>query len=159
MATDTPFVRGADKLRARLQRVADAVNLAALVEDIGQTLERRTIQRFDREIDPDEQPWAPLSRVTLENKKKLGCGNRRKLVRTGELRSSIRRVRGTAGLAVNTGAGFRIGITDPRIAQKGRYLNFGTRKIPARRFLGIGMLDIRAVDGLLRRKAKFLEDV
>lgn len=159
MATDTRFVRGADKLRARLQRVGDAVNLAALIEDIGQTLERRTIQRFDREIDPDEQPWQPLAEVTLRDKKKLGFGNRRKLVRTGELRSSIRRIRGTAGLAVNTGAGFRIGIENPKVAKRGRYLNFGTGKIPARRFLGIGRLDVRAVDGLLRRKAKFLEGV
>jgi len=57
----------------------------------------------------------------------------------------------------NTGAGIRIGITDPDIATYGVVQNRGNGRVPARRFLGIGRLDVKAVDSKLRRIAAQLE--
>jgi hypothetical protein len=83
------------------------------------------------------------------------------LVRTGKLRGSIKLIRGSVDGATftNTGGGIRIGIEDPEIAAYARVHNrgFPAKKIPARQFLGVSRNDIKAVDGLLRRKAKQIE--
>lgn len=81
------------------------------------------------------------------------------LVRTGKLRASIRMIRGGAGaMYTNTGAGFRIGIQDPEVAEYARYQQNGVPgRIPARRLIGIGRLDVKAVDSLMRRRAAQLE--
>jgi len=157
MATDTPFVRGADKLRDRIARIRRTAALPPLTEEVGALILRRTLQRFDSEVTPDGIPWAPLSDATLKRRKK-NFGGSKILVNTRDLRNSIRRVVGGLGsFAINTGGGFRIGIQDPDIAEYARVQNNGTGRIPARRFLGIAALDVRAVDSLMRRKARQIE--
>lgn len=158
MATDTKFVKGADKLRERISTIRRNLNLPALEESISVLLHTRTMRRFDQQTDPDGNRWPELKPSSLKDKKYKGYAERPMLVRTKDLRSAIRVIRGGVGtLAINTGAGFRIGVEDRRIASYGRFLNFGTAGMKARRFLGIGALDIKAVDSLLRRKAKQIE--
>lgn len=157
---DTQFVRGADKLSARIQSIKAAIALPSLTSEIADLLVRRTLQRFDREEDPDGKKWAPLATETLATKQRLGYGKKGILKRTESLREAIGRIRGGIGtFAVNTGAGFRIGIKDPATVDRARALNYGTNKIPARRFLGIGRLDVKAVDSLMRRRASKLENL
>jgi phage gpG-like protein len=148
MGLDTKFVRGASKLKETLNRIQAELSLPIMKEEIGQFILRRTLVSFDHEEDPDGSPWQPNATSTLR-RKRVGILNV-----TGTLRNSIQLIRGSniGTLAVNTGAGIRIGISDPEQARIGRYQQFGTKNIPARRFLGIGAEDIKAVDNYLRRK-------
>lgn len=156
MASDTRFVRGAEKLSRRISTIRSKLQLPALMDEIGELLLKRTKDRFKAEVTPEGRPWVPLSPYTLRRKAALGYGDAQKLVRTGKLRDSIERIRGRAdgGTFFNTGAGFRIGITDPEIAEYAKVQNQGSHdgRIPARRFLGISALDVKAVDSFLRRK-------
>lgn len=155
MATDNQYVRGADKLARRINTIRARLSLPALTDEIGDLLLRRTLQRFDQEVDPNNRPWRPLAIATLERKRRLGYGNNNMLVREGTLRNSIKKITGrNAGATyANTGAGVRIGIADPKVAEYARAQNQGVPgRIPARRFLGVGRLDVKAVDSFLRRR-------
>jgi len=157
MATETPFVRGAERLSQRIATIRRNLSLPALTDEIGDLLLRRTMDRFDREVDPDGKSWKPLALSTLERKRRLGFGDKKKLVRTQKMRDSIRKITGrNAGATyANTGAGVRIGISDPKEIDKARAQNLGVPgRIPARRFLGVGRLDVKAVDSFLRRKGR-----
>lgn len=154
--TDTEYVRGAARLAQRIRTLRAALSLPVLENEIGQLLLRRTLQRFDNEVDPDGRPWAPLSTETLRRRKRKGGKQGKKiLVQTGAMRAAIRRIRGSASglIAVNTGAGFRIGVADKEQTGKAAAHQFGTAGIPVRRFLGIGRLDVKSVDSFLRRRA------
>lgn len=160
MARDTQYVQGAQRLARRISTIRTRLALPPLVDEIGGLLLKRTLERFDREVDPFGVPWRELAPSTLRRKAALGYGSSPKLVRTREMRSAIQLIRGRAdgGMFTNTGAGSRIGIVDPDVVPKARAQNRGVPgRIPARRFLGIGPLDVKAVDGFMRRKAAQLE--
>lgn len=83
--------------------------------------------------------------------------------RTGRLRGAIGVLGGAGGtgFGVVTGAGFRIGVRSQNISDGTRTINpalygkvhhQGNKHVPQRRFLGIGALDVKAVDSLLRRE-------
>lgn len=159
MVSDTRVVRGAEKLSKRISTIRSKLALPPLTSEIGDLLLKRTMIRFKQEVSPEGTPWAPLAEATIARRRREGYGPGPKLVRTGALKGAIQIIRGRAdgGIFFNTGAGLRIGITDPEIAEYGNVQNRGDGRIPARRFLGISALDIRAVDSLLRRKAAQLE--
>lgn len=144
--TDTHFVRGAAKIAKRIRTIQARTQIAlhsGLLEDL---LLRRIKDRFERQVDPDGRPWPRAAASTLKRKT-----NPKLLQRSGTLLRSIAIIRvNNRGLAVATGAGFRIGVTDPEAARYGRFHQFGIG-VPQRRFLGIGELDRKAVDSLLRR--------
>lgn len=161
MASDSQFVNGAAKLSRRIATIRERLGVPALTKEIGELLLTRTQRRFDEEVDPDGNPWVPLSLHTILIKRRLGYGDKKKLVRTQRLRNSIRLLRGSASGAVftNTGAGVRIGIpAGTKEAAYGRVQNYGGGRIPARRFLGIGALDIKSVDSFMRRRAQQIVD-
>jgi len=160
VAEDTKFVRGAAKLSQRIKTIRNSIALPSMVEEITDLLLKRTWRRFDRQVDPNENKWEPLKESTISEKKRSGFGDQPTLVRTKAMRKAIHAIRGGFGSTYfNTGAGGRIGIDDPEITEYARVQNKGDKShnIPARRFLGLGALDIRAVDGLMRRKGKQLE--
>lgn len=157
MALDTPFIRGADRLRQRIETIRATLSVPVVVEDVSTLLEARTLRRFNRQVDPDEKPWPKLTEAGAASKRRSGSGGAKLLVRSGALRGSIRRIRGGSGtLSVNTGASARIGIDDPEIAEYARVHQEGLGRLPIRRFLGIGRLDVKAVDSYLRRRADAL---
>lgn len=155
MVKDTPFVRGSAKLQQRIRTISRTLGLPALMPEVGDLLYARTMRRFDRQVDPDENAWPPLAESTLRRKKAEGFEGKPPLVRKGDMRNAIRLIVGNATGATytNTGAGFRIGIAEEDIAEYATIQNRGNQRIPARRFLGIGRLDVKAVDSLMRRKA------
>lgn len=161
MVEDTQYVQGAKKLSKRIATLRKNLSLPPLLDEIGALLYRRTMNRFEREVTPNYAPWAELKPSTLRRKTALGYGDKQKLERTGKLKKAIQIIRGRAdgGTFTNTGAGFRIGIVDPEVAKYATLQNNGDSRIPARRFLGIAALDVKAVDSLLRRKAKQAERV
>lgn len=161
MAEDTATVKGAAKLSRRIRTLRQKYSLPPLINEIGALLYRRTMERFAREITPDYAPWADLKPATLRRKAAQGYGDKQKLERTSAMRKAIQLIRGRAdgGTFANTGASARIGIVDPEIAEYARIQNVGDRsgRIVSRRFLGIGALDVKAVDSFLRRRAKQIE--
>lgn len=155
--TDTKFVRGADKLKIRIATIRKNLNLPAFTEEIATLLVGRTKRRFASELDPNNTKWKRLKASTLRRKRAAGAGDAGVLVRTGKLRDSIGLIRGGfRGFGVNTGAGFRIGVQDPKVARYAVAHQQGLG-IPVRRIVGVGELDIKAVDTLMRRKARQLE--
>lgn len=152
---DSRNVTGAEKLARRIKTIRASLAIGPMVNEIGDLLLRRTLKRFDEETAPDGTKWKPLKPETQRRRAWLGVMSPRMLVNTGNLRSSITIIRGNAteALYANTGAGVRIGIEGgTEEAEYGRHINYGTRKMRARRFLGIGPLDIKAVDAFLRRQ-------
>ena len=155
MATNK-FVRGDTKIAAKVRNIKTVLAVAVLQEELGQLLLRRTLDRFDREVDPDNKPWVPLAESTLQRRRRDAAGKGSKILhKTLALRNSIQRIRGSASglVAANTGAGFRIGVNDPSQTGKAAAHQYGTASIPVRKFLGIGKLDVRSVDNFLRRRS------
>jgi hypothetical protein len=117
---------------------------------------KRVKARFNRGVDADGVKWPPLEPAT--KRRKSSSKHQNPLKRTGTLYDAIKVIQGThAGLfASATGAGFRIGVSDPEAAEYGRLMNNGfyhvraKRMIQPRRFLGVGELDRKAVDSALR---------
>lgn len=127
--------------------------MPVMIPQIGELLLRRTLDRFDREVDPDGQPWVDLTDATQSRKKRAGAGDKKKLVRERTLRDSIKVIRGGLDSTfVNTGAGLRIGIDGNTTDSDGELVSVYARiQNRHRRFLGVGRLDVKAVDSLLRR--------
>lgn len=159
MAGDTNFVKGAAKLGARIATIRQSYSLPKFTAEITDLLLNRTLRRFDRQVDPDEHPWPAITEAGAKSKQRAGYGGRPLLRRSGKMRDSIRAIRGGVGtIFTNTGAKVRIGIDDPEVAKYAAVHNKGQGRFPMRRFIGLGRLDIRAVDSLLRRKAKQIEE-
>ncbi len=152
MANDSEFVDGAAKLSRRIATITERLALPPMIAEIGQLLLRRTMDRFDREIDPDGHPWKPLESSTLKRRDYAGAG-KKMLVRTKLMRNSIQIIKGGLNATfTNTGAGLRIGIDSSAVDERGEHVSVYARiQNRERRFLGVGRLDVKAVDGLLRR--------
>lgn len=152
---DSQFVNGAARLSRRIATIRTKLNLPDVTAEVGNLMLRRVKDRFNAEVNPDNMRWAPLKESTLRVKRALGYGDQRKLVRTGTMRDAIQIIAGGASSTFfNTGAGVRIGIQDPEVAKYATIQNNGNKRIKARRFLGVGRLDVKAVDSLLRRMAR-----
>jgi len=76
-------------------------DLRPAFEDIGEMLVRSTDQRFEDQVGPDGQPWAPLSPAHLLFKQKKGY-NTKILTMRGRLRASIVARPGATQVAVGT---------------------------------------------------------
>lgn len=168
------FVDGVDKLKRRIATIRSKVSftLNAVVEDFASLLLRRIKERYSIGVDPDGNPWADLRPATLERKKRYPTKpeySTTKGFSTEALFNSLSIIRGTsAGLfAVSTGVGVRIGIGREggmgwtkvrgedisiyaRVFQKG---NSAHNQV-ARRFLGIGRLDVKSAGAFLNRRVK-----
>lgn len=153
---DTRYVHGAERLGRRMATITAALSLPVLTREVGELLLKRTLIRFKEEVDPDNVPWKPLAATTMLRRRNIpGIGEAHPiLVRSTRLRGAIRVLRGQAAGAVytNTGAGVRIGVDDPDLVARARAHQQGNARVPQRRFLGIGRLDVKAVDSLLRRR-------
>lgn len=143
------LVHGERALAARIRRVRGSVR-TTLKDKVPPLLLRRTKDRFNRQVDPNERPWQELADSTLERRRRGGNFRRKILHQTERLKRGIALIRGRAALAVNTGAEIRIGVKDAVAAAYGRYHQRGEGGQVQRRFLGIGRADVRAVDLLLK---------
>jgi hypothetical protein len=156
VADDSKFVNGAAKLSQRIATITAKLALPLMTQQIGSLLERRIKERFDKEITADGKAWKALKESTLKRKAYLGYGDKKKLVRDSSLRNAIKAIKGGEGsYAVNTGAGVRIGVDAKAIDRDGDpvsvYARIQNRERNQRQFIGIGRLDIKSVDSLLRR--------
>lgn len=157
MASGKQFVHGDQKLLKRLATLRKGLPPLVSKERLGAFLIRRMQARFEQRVDPDQVPWKARSPAT--------DGNHPLLERTGQMRKAIAVLGGAngGGLGVATGAGFKIGVKSINVidgdgkaantAVYGRTHQLGTKRVPKRRFIGIGRLDVKAVDSLMRREA------
>lgn len=161
----TVKVTGQAKVKALMARAAGIPELVFAQGRLESLLLRRTKARFapigttaGAQKTPDGQLWKPLAPSTLAS----GGDNKRKLNRSGQLLQSIAILRTNmrdSAIASPTGGGFRIGINPGSPANAyARIQNNGgvsgrnlSSRIPARRYLGIGAGDVRAVSDLLYR--------
>lgn len=149
-------VSGDQKLKRRLQTLQAALPTLMSQERLGAFLVRRMQVRFGQRVDPEMKPWRERSSASR--------GSHPLLEETGNMRRAIAVLdRGQgSGFGVSTGAGFRIGVLSRNVtngrgkqvdtADYARVHQRGNKRVPMRRFLGIGALDIKAVDSLMRRE-------
>jgi phage gpG-like protein len=96
-------------------------------------------QNFNREIDPDGNPWAELAPSTLDQKRKRGAPLQ-VLTDTGTLKSGIAAQPARAdGVAISSEAGSEYGIWHLK----------GTRRMPQRVYLGFGQNDGEVLRGFI----------
>ncbi len=115
-----------------------------IMEKALRIIDTRTKQRFNTlKRDPDSIKWAALSPNTLrEKRKKYAVPNI--LIRTGKLRDSIKyALRGDK-------------ITLKSVAKYGKYHQFGTKKMPARPFIGLDKFEEQRI---LREIERELDDL
>ena len=160
MGFDTRFVRGADKLKQRIDTIKAGVPFAlnAAMDDVGKLLLKRIKDRYIRQVNPDGIAWKSLAQSTLERKKYPPTKTqfRTTILKSTELLFDSIKIIETDKerfFASATGAGVRIGVVDEKAAAYGRLHQNGIKnRLPQRRFLGISQLDIKATDSLLRRR-------
>lgn len=115
----------ADDALKRLLNIVDGLEQARpLYKTLGETLTNLHQDRFDAQISPTGQAWAPLSPKTAK-RKQFG----RILYRSGVLRNTLRY--NASSREVRFGTDRKYGI----------YHQFGTRHMPARPWLGVSQSD------------------
>lgn len=151
---DNQYVQGGDRLVDRVATIRKKLAIADVVGDIGAFLLRRTLNRFDEEVDPDGKRWKPLADSTLRRREYADASGKKMLVRTRTLRESIKIIKGGLGSTfTNTGAGLRIGIDASARTEDGKSVAlYGKIQNQRRRFLGVGTQDVRDIDSMLRRR-------
>lgn len=131
----------ADSLAGLTETISD---LRPVLANIGEHMLRSTRERWDREISPSGIAWTPLRPSTIASKSRTQKGNKTK---SGQARSRTRApatailresnlLRDTIAYQVS-GGNLRVGTPQAY----GVFHQFGTRKMPAREFLGVGAED------------------
>lgn len=95
-------------------------NLAPAFRDAGEYLKKETTIQYQKEVDPDGKPWAPLKPSTLAKKKT-----------STKLRETL--VMFNSFYYVSSNQGLEYGIKDPKY----RFHHEGTSRMPARVVIGI----------------------
>ena len=109
-------------------------NRQQFMEQVGQELVNSTKRRIETtKQDPDGQPWSPWALATKRAREKDGTSGKGLLNRTGRLLESITyQVQGN-NLAIGTEVPYSV------------FLQMGTSKMPARRFIGFGAQDEQTI--------------
>ena len=134
------------QIRRALERLRDAggdVREAAM--EIGETLLDGHEIRFDEQVDPDGQPWEPLSQKTVAWKARKGQHPDKILKFSGDLSDLLRYQASSSGVEFGTDRDY------------GATHQYGdeSRNIPERPFLGIDSSDQRIILEILE---KHIED-
>ena len=111
-------------------------NLKPVMSSIGEYMVRRTRQRFDSETSPDGVKWAPLAEATIAAKRE----RRTNAPPTAILKSTFT-LRDTIAY-VPTETSVKIGTPQ----EYGKFHQYGTRRIPARPFLGYNQQDLKEIE-------------
>jgi phage gpG-like protein len=114
--------------------VRRTLNKDVILFPIMRKQQERTELRYRAQINPDQEPWAPLAPSTIARKRRKGAPNRI-LVETGALFNSLRvQDSGPSSFDIVFGPEY------------GKYHNTGTRNMPKRSFLGFNVRDVRLVE-------------
>jgi phage virion morphogenesis protein len=144
-------VDNAALIQALTTASAQLGDLKPIMESIGEYMLTRTREGFDDETAPNGQKWAPLAAATIRDKQrrqKGGTTRGRSRSRTNArpsdilkdaylLRDTIAYQATTASVAVGTPQGY------------GVHHQYGTRRMPARPFLGVNGDDVREIEAIV----------
>jgi len=133
-----------DKLQRKLNEfVLSGGDKAGLLNSLGMVIEEQTKSRFDVQRDPEGDPWKELTEAYKERKGLTSSGGI--LVREGFLQMAIEH---------QLKGGDTVLVGSPR--EYAPYHQEGTKKMPARKFLGFGTDDITelqdAVDEFMKEQ-------
>lgn len=139
--------------QSQLDKVAaDLSNLAPVFGAIGEYMLGRTRKRFDSETDPDGANWAPLATATIASKqRRQKSGNNRNggsrartnaaptaiLKDTFLLRDTISYRPTSTSVAIGTNQKY------------GKFHQYGTKRMPARPFLGVNTEDLVEIENIV----------
>jgi len=140
---DEPVRNAFATLGARLD------DLTPAFDEIGKTMVDHTILRFERQVDPEGQPWTPHAPATLMRRALRGGrggGAAQILIDSARLRNSISHVAGRDRVAVGTNVIY--GAVQQLGGQAGRG---GATTIPPRPFVGMDESDREDIPGILAR--------
>ncbi len=127
------------EVQAALRRLQEKVgDLSDTFRDIGEHLLNATQARFDREIDPAGNPWAPLKPETKARKRRNGYRDKIMQMR-GHLRDHLVMQADPDGVEIGTN----------RIYGATHQFGDASRGIPARPFLGVSDDDAEAILDIL----------
>lgn len=120
---------GLEKAQSTLnQMLAQGRDITPILRDLGDEEVLRIVERFERSQAPDGSSWAALK-----------TRNGKPLLDTGALRKSIQKqILGGVSLEIGTNLSYAA------------FHQFGTKYIPARRFLGTSEALIRQAEELIR---------
>jgi phage virion morphogenesis protein len=121
-----------EELRRSIQGLAGRIdNPRSLLQNYGEYLVLSKRSLFDQETDPTGTAWAPLAAATVRAKRRRGSSNPEKMLyQFGTLSQTLTyQLIGNDNLLF--GSPLEIGI----------YHEYGTRKMPARKFLELSAID------------------
>lgn len=131
---------GLQNVRRRLTAIQNAPQ--GILEQVAKEEVAATQQRIrSSKTDPQGRAWAPWSMATMRARRRDGTASRGLLNRTGALLASITSRVSEKTITIYSNIGYA------------KYLQFGTRKMPARPFLGWSNASINRVKQLLREAA------
>lgn len=140
---DEPIRSAFAALGARLD------DLTPAFDEIGKTLSDRTLLRFERQRDPDGNPWTPHAPATVMRRALRGgsgTGSAQILIDSARLRNSITHVAGRDRVSVGTN------VIYAAIHQLGGQAGRGgAATIPPRPFLGLDAADREDIPEILKR--------
>ena len=128
------------KLEDRIQNLKEQVDAEAILDDVGAVLLNRMKARFLAQESPNHVPWIP-SKASLH--RKLIGRDGGTLFDKGDLYHSIQ--------LFNSGPNSREIATDRPYA---KYHQFGTSKLPIRKFLGFNEEDQTVADLVVKHAVK-----
>lgn len=125
-------LRGFTELRARLNRLAGGL------EPLATRIRARVVNMHQRRVatektDPDGRPWPPLAASTLSYKRGT------MLVETSRLLGSF----------TSTQSGLTVTVSNQAIPYN-MFHQFGTKRMPRRRFMGLGAKNITEIQQTCR---------
>lgn len=118
------------------------VDTDQILSDASALILNRIRQRYQRGVDPEGRPWAPLSPDYRRRKLAAGFSDNT-LIRTGDLFRSIQAIRDSSNQ-------YRIGTT-VRYAPY-HQLGVPARNLPKREFLGVNNEDIQLITRLAAQR-------
>lgn len=137
----TTRVDGMQAVRHRfevIERAPDAVLKQVALEEVKNVQDRIRSSKTD----PDGRPWEPWSMATLRQRQKEGTVAGGLLNKTGALAGSIQYRISSKTLTIFSGTPY------------GRFLQFGTPKMPARPFLGWSRTSINRIRDLFKESVE-----
>lgn len=145
---DEATLKAISALHERARNYRPALNEAAAY------MERQTKLRFAREEAPDGTPWAPLAESTVRRKLRGYTYRKRRRVKIpGKYLSTILRETGVlaSGIAARPASDTQASVETTAGAEYGIWHQLGTKRMPARPYLGFSSEDVTVVQQIFKR--------
>lgn len=142
-------------LKAVADLVGRARNWRPALNEAALYMERQTKLRFAREEAPDGTPWAPLATSTIRRKLSGKGGKRRdgrgRFLKSGSTKILVDTGILESGIAARPASDTQASVETTAGAEYGIWHQIGTKRMPARPYLGFSDEDVSAIDRIFKR--------